>query len=109
MDSSHVIKVVQDLSDLELAALVSLVAEQHCILRTPDDLTDNVASELALSASKTFGFSCAIVDVHDRIDLEEFSEAVLANDEHDEAREVCQERQGHAFSMNQTASVAFSN
>lgn len=109
MDSSYVTKVVQDLSDLELAALVCLIAEQHCILRTPDDLIDDVASELVLSASKAFGFSCVVVDVHDRIDLEEFSEAVLASDEYDGAREVCREGQGQMSSTNPRALITFSD
>ena len=39
---------VQTLSDLELAVLVCLVAEQHCIIQTEGQLLDNVEQELKL-------------------------------------------------------------
>ena len=39
---------VEDLTDLELAVLLSLVAQQHCLVMTTDELLDDLASELAL-------------------------------------------------------------
>jgi hypothetical protein len=39
---------VQALSDLELAVLVCLVADQHCIIETHSDLMDDVEAELQL-------------------------------------------------------------
>lgn len=39
---------VQALSDLELAVLVCLVADQHCIIETDRDLMDDVEAELQL-------------------------------------------------------------
>jgi hypothetical protein len=39
---------VQTLSDLELAVLICFVAEQHCIIETEEDLTNDVAEELKL-------------------------------------------------------------
>ena len=39
---------VQALSDLELAVLVCLVADQHCIIETSKDLIDDVEAELQL-------------------------------------------------------------
>jgi hypothetical protein len=39
---------VQDLSDLELAVLICIVAEQHCIIETSDNLVNDVAKELGL-------------------------------------------------------------
>ena len=48
MDSSGLIGRVQDLTDLELAMLLSLVAGQHCIITAePDDL-DSLEQELQL-------------------------------------------------------------
>lgn len=48
MDLQHLIDHVQDLSDLELAMLLCLVAKQHCLIETPDHLVDDLASELAV-------------------------------------------------------------
>lgn len=39
---------VQALSDLELAVLVCLTANQHCIIETDRDLIDDVEAELQL-------------------------------------------------------------
>jgi hypothetical protein len=39
---------VQALSDLELAALICLVADQHCIIETEHDLLKDVEEELRL-------------------------------------------------------------
>jgi hypothetical protein len=39
---------VQDLSDLELAALLCLVAQEHCIIDTEPDALDELVLELQL-------------------------------------------------------------
>ena len=39
---------VQSLSDLELAVLICLVADQHCIIETEKELINNVEAELRL-------------------------------------------------------------
>lgn len=39
---------VQDLSDLELAALLCLIADQHCIIATDDELVDDLEQELRI-------------------------------------------------------------
>jgi hypothetical protein len=48
MDISDFVDNVQDLSDLELATLLCLIAKEHCIFETADELIDDLASELAL-------------------------------------------------------------
>lgn len=50
------VEKVQTLSDLELAALVCLVAEQHCIVESERQTLDNVEEELKL-VSKTFNLT----------------------------------------------------
>lgn len=42
------VEKVQTLSDLELAVLVCLIAEQHCIVETETQLLDTVEAELKL-------------------------------------------------------------
>lgn len=44
----RLVKKVATLSDLELATLVCLVAEQHCVIETEAQLLDNVERELKL-------------------------------------------------------------
>jgi hypothetical protein len=39
---------VEDLTDLELAVTLSLVAQHHCMVIVADELLDHLASELAL-------------------------------------------------------------
>lgn len=41
---------VQSLSDLELAVLICLVAEQHCIIEAEEESTRNVQEELQLAS-----------------------------------------------------------
>jgi hypothetical protein len=48
MDPFAVQNLVSGLSDLELAVLLSLVCEEHCVVETPIVNVDNVSGELAL-------------------------------------------------------------
>lgn len=43
-----IVSRIQELGDLELAILLSLVAQQHCIITGKNDLLDNLAQELSL-------------------------------------------------------------
>ena len=59
MDSErgHFAEKVQTLSDLELAVLVCLVADQHVIIECADDLMNEVSQELTLVR-----FPCQLLD-----------------------------------------------
>lgn len=48
MDIQAFVDHVGDLTDLELAVTLSLVAQHHCLIETPNELQDDVAIELAL-------------------------------------------------------------
>lgn len=48
MAEDAIISKVQDLSDLELATLICLVAQEHCIIDTEPDALDDLAQELEL-------------------------------------------------------------
>jgi hypothetical protein len=47
-ENDRLAKKIQYLSDIELAVLVCLVADQHCIIKTERNLLDAVARELRL-------------------------------------------------------------
>ncbi|KAF2138766.1 uncharacterized protein K452DRAFT_255614 [Aplosporella prunicola CBS 121167] len=72
----------QGLSDLELATLLCLVAEQHCIIQAahPDQLGP-LAQELQLVAANCFGLSCAVLDCSDKTSLDDFSNGLLVEDD----------------------------
>lgn len=48
MNLEDIVARVQDLSDLEIATLLCLVAKQHCLIETEEELIHDVSHELAL-------------------------------------------------------------
>jgi hypothetical protein len=48
MDLKAIVARVQQLSDLELATLLCLIAKQYCLIETEKDLLVDVSHELAL-------------------------------------------------------------
>lgn len=46
--TNRIAEKVQELSDLELAALLCLIAGEHCIIEAEPDLVDAVGEELQL-------------------------------------------------------------
>ncbi|KAH8812060.1 hypothetical protein F5884DRAFT_784265 [Xylogone sp. PMI_703] len=72
---------IHDLSDLELATLICLVAQEHCVITTDTDAIDDVAQELQLIAAKVFGLTHAVVNFTEHTSLDEFAHAILSVDE----------------------------
>lgn len=48
MDDQLLLDHIHDLTDLELAILLSLVANEHCLIETDDQTQDDLAAELGL-------------------------------------------------------------
>jgi hypothetical protein len=48
MAEDSLLDKVHDLSDLELAALICLIAQEHCIIDTEPDALDELVQELEL-------------------------------------------------------------
>ena len=48
METSSLVERVQDLTDLELAILLSLVASEHCIIQTESNALEPLEQELRL-------------------------------------------------------------
>ncbi|RMD42719.1 hypothetical protein DV735_g2411, partial [Chaetothyriales sp. CBS 134920] len=69
--------MVPTLSDLELAVLLSLVAKQHCLVYTSEDLIEDVAEELGLIVTEVFDLNCAILEPECLQSRAMFGEAVL--------------------------------
>lgn len=49
--NANVVQKIQQLNDLELAALTCLVADQHCLIATDDDIVDTLDQELRIVRS----------------------------------------------------------
>jgi len=85
---------VRDLSNLELAALICLVAQEHCIIDTEPDALDDLVLELELVwlpecsqcvtadslqiASKVFGLTHAVIDCSEHTSLDDFAHAIIS-------------------------------
>ena len=52
MEDQEISEKVQDLSDTELAVLLSLVAKQHCIISTEEDTLDLLEEEIKSACQK---------------------------------------------------------
>lgn len=48
MADATLLEKVHELSDLELATLICLVSQEHCIIDTEPDMIDDLAQELQL-------------------------------------------------------------
>jgi hypothetical protein len=87
---------IQALGDLELAVLLCLVAQQHCMISTQNLLLDTLAHEIQLVrpfllyhhhfktnyikvATNIFGLSCALVNCSATTTLDDFRQAVLVD------------------------------
>ncbi|KAF2216404.1 hypothetical protein CERZMDRAFT_81519 [Cercospora zeae-maydis SCOH1-5] len=80
MDPS-ILERVEDLGDLELALLVSTVAQVHCIFSTAVDTVQNLQEELRLSCIDLFGAHPAVVQCTSRTTVDEFNEGLLIDNE----------------------------
>lgn len=54
MDTLEIEHLISELTDLDLAVLLSLVAQEHCLIETTEDCIDDVSKELALVLSAAF-------------------------------------------------------
>lgn len=78
--ADEILEKVHDLSDVELAALICLIAKEHCIIDTEPDSIDELVQELELVAAKVFGLSHAVIDCSEHTSLDDFAHAILSVD-----------------------------
>lgn len=79
MDVPNTEPFYQQLSDLELAAVVCLVADQHCIIKTHEYLIDDLQSEIELIVARTFGLAGTSIQCTAQTTVEEFSNVILSD------------------------------
>ncbi|KAJ5152176.1 hypothetical protein N7492_010471 [Penicillium capsulatum] len=77
MDELRLEDIAQRLSDLELATFLSLVASEHCLIETTGDSVNDVAKELALISTHTFGLSYSVLDCGWSTSMEDIHQEIL--------------------------------
>ncbi|KAI5840214.1 hypothetical protein DFP73DRAFT_559205 [Morchella snyderi] len=81
MDREHISGLVHRLNDVELAVLLCLVADKHCILSTEGQCLQLLQRQLELAAISVFGLSTTVVHCTPETSLDDFAEALLLPDE----------------------------
>ncbi|KAF2431466.1 hypothetical protein EJ08DRAFT_696554 [Tothia fuscella] len=71
---------IQELGDIELAALLCLITEEHCIIQAESAELENVERELRLICTRTFGLNCAVLECDEQTTLDDFGSGILADD-----------------------------
>ncbi|EFR04661.1 hypothetical protein MGYG_07667 [Nannizzia gypsea CBS 118893] len=70
-------KKVEDLTDLEFAILLCLIAKENCLIDTPSSTLDDLVKELILISREIFGLSYAVIDCAADTSFEEFNTTIL--------------------------------
>ncbi|KAL3455465.1 hypothetical protein BJX64DRAFT_272375 [Aspergillus heterothallicus] len=75
-DIDGIPSLAQELSDLELALLLCLGGQEHCLIETDESSINDVAAELALICSHTFDLEYTVVECSETTSLEEFRDQI---------------------------------
>ncbi|KAL4795848.1 hypothetical protein BDV19DRAFT_157929 [Aspergillus venezuelensis] len=68
--------LAHELSDLELALLICLAGQEHCLIEVTNGSINDVAAELALICSHTYGLPYAVAEFSETTSLEEFHDQI---------------------------------
>ncbi|VDB94890.1 Bgt-2325 [Blumeria graminis f. sp. tritici] len=77
MADNSLIQKVQNLSDIELAVLICLVNQEHCIIKTVPVSIDDLVRELQLVLTRDFGLKHAVLDCNRHTTLDVFNSIIL--------------------------------
>lgn len=70
---------IQQLDDLELAVLASLVAEEHCLFSFDGSSTEDLRNELQAVCAQTFGLETTSITCTSRTSVDDLNEALLVD------------------------------
>ncbi|PWY65574.1 hypothetical protein BO70DRAFT_185534 [Aspergillus heteromorphus CBS 117.55] len=79
-DSSDITSLALELSDLEVALFLCLAVHEHCRIEATDANIHDVAKELALICTNTFGLSYTILDCSSATSYDDFCAELLPPD-----------------------------
>ncbi|KAL5385120.1 hypothetical protein DPSP01_004932 [Paraphaeosphaeria sporulosa] len=71
---------VQALSDIELAALLCLITDQHCIIEGEKQSLDELEHEIRLVARNLFGLTWAVLECSESTTVDEFGAGILVDE-----------------------------
>jgi len=74
---------IQQLNDLELAILASLVAEEHCLFSTDTPATVDLRDELHAICTHTFGLEAVSITCNAQTTVDDLNEALLVENRDD--------------------------
>ncbi|KAL9603072.1 MAG: hypothetical protein Q9219_001436 [cf. Caloplaca sp. 3 TL-2023] len=77
MTSNELAQKIEELSDLELALLLTIIAKEHCLIRTVATDLDALSQELQLITSTRFDRSFALVDCNAETTFKDLANALL--------------------------------
>ncbi|KAI0600416.1 hypothetical protein F4775DRAFT_62902 [Biscogniauxia sp. FL1348] len=72
----ELLRKVQDLGDLDLAALLCLISREHCIVSTEAPSLDDLVAELQLVASRSFNLTSVVVDCTPQTTLDDLASSI---------------------------------
>ncbi|KAI9375241.1 hypothetical protein BJX61DRAFT_182140 [Aspergillus egyptiacus] len=75
-DTDGISELAHQLSDLELALLLCLAGQEHCLIETVDGSVNDVAAELALICSQTYSLSYNVVELSEAVSLDQFRDQI---------------------------------
>ncbi|KAL4920572.1 hypothetical protein BDW62DRAFT_176765 [Aspergillus aurantiobrunneus] len=78
-DRQGISGLAHELSDLELALLLCLGGQEHCLIEATDSNIDDVTAELALICSHTYGLVYKVVAFSNTTSLEDFRDQICAH------------------------------
>lgn len=77
MADEELLRKIQGLGDIDLAALLCLMSREHCIISTETEALDDLVEELRLVASQTFNLKCAAITCNAHTTLDDFAAGIL--------------------------------
>ncbi|KKY21137.1 hypothetical protein UCRPC4_g03833 [Phaeomoniella chlamydospora] len=102
MTVDRLLDQVEDMSDLELAVLLSLITKEHCVIEADEISLDDLARELRIVGelrmanqypadpqqitADGFGLSSVTIDCSDTVNLTDFAESILVDAVSDSSR-----------------------
>lgn len=86
MTVDRLLDQVEDMSDLELAVLLSLITKEHCVIEADEISLDDLARELRIITADGFGLSSVTIDCSDTVNLTDFAESILVDAVSDSSR-----------------------
>ncbi|KAJ4290554.1 hypothetical protein N0V90_010771 [Kalmusia sp. IMI 367209] len=106
--SDRIADKVLTLSDIELAALLCLITDQHCIIEANRQSLDELDQEIRLVARNVFGLTWAVLECTESTTLDDFGTGILVDEDAEDYFSISNQN-ARADSSSQSGSPKKSN